>query len=73
MIWNNQIIVDEPKINVDFKIMIIPTGIQLSNWGIFIGIAGIEIRVLITTLPQKPYGIEQDIQGNNNNVSLFGM
>ena len=42
---------------------------------IYSGIAGIEIRGSYSaTLPQKPYGIEtRDIQGNNNNVSLFGM
>ena len=75
---NNQIIVDEPKINVDFKI--IDNSPNSFNYpsdsgNIYSGIAGIEIRGSYSaTLPQKPYGIEtRDIQGNNNNVSLFGM
>ena len=75
---NNQLIVDEPKINVDFKI--IDNSPNSFNYpsdsgNIYSGIAGIEIRGSYSaTLPQKPYGIEtRDIQGNNNNVSLFGM
>ena len=75
---NTQIIVDEPKINVDFKI--IDNSPNSFNYpsdsgNIYSGIAGIEIRGSYSaTLPQKPYGIEtRDIQGNNNNVSLFGM
>ena len=75
---NNQIIVDEPKINVDIKI--IDNSPNRFNYpsdsgNIYSGIAGIEIRGSYSaTLPQKPYGIEtRDIQGNNNNVSLFGM
>ena len=75
---NNQLILDEPKINVDFKI--IDNSPNSFNYpsdsgNIYSGIAGIEIRGSYSaTLPQKPYGIEtRDIQGNNNNVSLFGM
>ena len=75
---NNQIIVDEPKINVDFKIIDnYPLGLNYPNdlGNIYQGIAGIEIRGSYSaTLPQKPFGIEtRDIQGNNNNVPLFGM
>jgi hypothetical protein len=75
---NNQIIVDEPKINVDFKIIDnYPQGLNYPNdsGNVYQGIAGIEIRGSYSaTLPQKPFGIEtRDIQGNNNNVSLFGM
>ena len=75
---NNQIIVDEPKINVDFKIIDnYPNSFNfpLDSGNIYNGIAGIEIRGSYSaTLPQKPYGIEtRDVQGNNNNVSLFGM
>ena len=75
---NNQIIVDEPKINVDFKIIDnSPNSLNYpsDSGNIYSGIAGIEIRGSYSaTLPQKPYGIEtRDIQGNNNNVSLFGM
>ena len=75
---NNQLIVDEPKINVDFKIIDnYPNSFNYpsDSGNIYSGIAGIEIRGSYSaTLPQKPYGIEtRDIQGNNNNVSLFGM
>ena len=75
---NNQLIVDEPKINVDFKIIDnSPNSLNYptDSGNIYSGIAGIEIRGSYSaTLPQKPYGIEtRDIQGNNNNVSLFGM
>ena len=75
---NNQIIVDEPKINVDFKIIDnYPLGLNYPNdsGNVYQGIAGIEIRGSYSaTLPQKPFGIEtRDIQGNNNNVPLFGM
>jgi hypothetical protein len=75
---NNQIIVDEPKINVDFKIIDnYPLGLNYPNdlGNIYQGVAGIEIRGSYSaTLPQKPFGIEtRDIQGNNNNVPLFGM
>ena len=75
---NNQIIVDEPKINVDFKIIDnYPQGLNYPNdsGNVYQGIAGIEIRGSYSaTLPQKPFGIEtRDIQGNNNNVPLFGM
>ena len=75
---NNQLIVDEPKINVDFKIIDnSPNNFNYpsDSGNIYSGIAGIEIRGSYSaTLPQKPYGIEtRDIQGNNNNVSLFGM
>ena len=75
---NNQLIVDEPKINVDFKIIDnYPNNFNYpsDSGNIYSGIAGIEIRGSYSaTLPQKPYGIEtRDIQGNNNNVSLFGM
>ena len=75
---NNQIIVDEPKINVDFKIIDnYPIGLNYptDSGNVYQGIAGIEIRGSYSaTLPQKPYGIEtRDYQGNNNNVSLFGM
>ena len=75
---NNQLIVDEPKINVDFKIIDnYPAGLNYPNdsGNVYQGIAGIEIRGSYSaTLPQKPFGIEtRDIQGNNNNVSLFGM
>ena len=75
---NNQIIEDEPKINVDFKIIDnYPLGLNYptDSGNVYQGIAGIEIRGSYSaTLPQKPYGIEtRDYQGNNNNVSLFGM
>ena len=75
---NNQIIMDEPKINIDFKIIDnFPLGLNYPNdsGNIYQGIAGIEIRGSYSaTLPQKPFGIEtRDAQGNNNNVSLFGM
>ncbi|MCH1613275.1 MAG: CotH kinase family protein [Flavobacteriales bacterium] len=75
---NNQIIVDEPKINVDFKIIDnYPLGLNYpsDSGNVYQGIAGIEIRGSYSaTLPQKPFGIEtRDIQGNNNNVPLFGM
>ena len=75
---NNQLIVDEPKINVDFKIIDnFPNSLNYptDSGNIYSGIAGIEIRGSYSaTLPQKPYGIEtRDTQGNNNNVSLFGM
>ena len=75
---NNQIIVDEPKINVDFKIIDnYPQGLNYpyDSGNVYQGIAGIEIRGSYSaTLPQKPFGIEtRDIQGNNNNVPLFGM
>ena len=75
---NNQIIVDEPKINVDFKIIDnYPQGLNYPNdsGNVYQGFAGIEIRGSYSaTLPQKPFGIEtRDIQGNNNNVPLFGM
>ncbi|MBM78805.1 MAG: hypothetical protein CL846_10015 [Crocinitomicaceae bacterium] len=75
---NNQQIVDEPKINVDFKI--IDRGLGLFNHtydfaNVYDGIAGIEIRgSYSSTLPQKPFGIEtRDLFGENNNVSLFDM
>ena len=75
---NNQLIVDEPKINVDFKVIDnFPNSLNYptDSGNIYNGIAGIEIRGSYSaTLPQKPYGIEtRDTQGNNNNVSLFGM
>ena len=75
---NNQLIVDEPKINVDFKVIDnFPNSLNYptDSGNIYSGIAGIEIRGSYSaTLPQKPYGIEtRDTQGNNNNVSLFGM
>ncbi|MDG1439222.1 MAG: CotH kinase family protein [Flavobacteriales bacterium] len=75
---NNQTIVDEPKINVDFKIIDnSPNSFNKPNdlGNIYSGTAGIEIRgSYSSTLPQKPFGIEtRDIQGNNNNVALFGM
>ena len=75
---NNQLIVDEPKINVDFKVIDnFPNSLNYptDSGNIYSGIAGIEIRGSYSaTLPQKPYGIEtRDNQGNNNNVSLFGM
>ena len=75
---NNQLIVDEPKINVDFKVIDnFPNRLNYptDSGNIYSGIAGIEIRGSYSaTLPQKPYGIEtRDTQGNNNNVSLFGM
>jgi hypothetical protein len=75
---NNQTIVDEPKINVDFKIIDnFPNSFNKPNdlGNIYSGTAGIEIRgSYSSTLPQKPFGIEtRDVQGNNNNVALFGM
>ncbi len=75
---NNQLIVDEPKINVNFKVIDnYPNSLNYpsDSGNIYSGIAGIEIRGSYSaTLPQKPYGIEtRDTQGNNNNVSLFGM
>ena len=54
-----------------------PQGLNYPNdsGNVYQGIAGIEIRGSYSaTLPQKPFGIEtRDIQGNNNNVPLFGM
>ena len=75
---NNQEIVDEPKVNVDFKI--IDNGPGSYNHptdpaNVYDGIAGIEIRgAYSSTLPQKPYGLEtRDSLGENNNVSILGM
>ena len=75
---NNQIIVDEPKIDVDFKIIDnYPLGLNYptDSGNVYQGIAGIEIRGSYSaTLPQKPFGIEtRDLFGENNNVSLFDM
>ncbi|MCH2023493.1 MAG: CotH kinase family protein [Saprospiraceae bacterium] len=71
-------IVDEPKINVDFKI--INNGPGAFNFPTdpaneYDGVAGVEIRGSYSaTLPQKPFGIEtRDSLGENNNVSLFNM
>ena len=75
---NGAEIVDEPKINVDFKII----GNGFGNFNSpsdfpnqYDGIAGVEIRGSYSaTLPQKPFGIEtRDALGDNNNVSIFGM
>jgi hypothetical protein len=75
---NSQEIVDEPKINVDFKI--INNGPGNMNHPTdpaneYNGVAGIEIRGSYSaTLPQKPYGLEtRDILGENNNIPLFNM
>jgi hypothetical protein len=75
---NNQEIVDEPKVNVDFKIIYNgPGSYNHPNdpANIYDGIAGIEIRgAYSSTLPQKPYGVEtRDSLGENNNISLLGM
>ena len=71
-------IVDEPKINVDFKIIDNGTGNFNSPSdpaNQYDGIAGVEIRGSYSaTLPQKPFGVEtRDALGENNNVSIFGM
>ena len=76
---NNQIIVDEPKINVDFKI--IDNYLQGLNYpndsgNIYSEFTGIGTRGSYSaTLPAKTlwHRKTRDIQGNNNNVSLFGM
>lgn len=75
---NNQQIVDEPKINVDFKIINGGPGqynLPSDFPNEYDGIAGIEIRgSYSSTLPQKPFGVEtRDLLGANNNVSLFDM
>ena len=75
---NGENIVDEPKINTEFKI--INNGPGLFNHPIdpaneYNGIAGVEIRgAYSSTLPQKPFGVEtRDLLGENNNVSIFDM
>ncbi|MFT5861297.1 MAG: hypothetical protein ACI865_003421, partial [Flavobacteriaceae bacterium] len=72
-----QTIVDEPKINVDFKVMdFSPFMNHPTDPGNFYdGTAGIEIRGSYSaSLPQKPYGVEtRDAFGLNNNVSILGM
>lgn len=72
-----QDIVDDPKIDVDLKIMdFSPFMNHPTDPGNFYdGTAGIEIRGSYSaSLPQKPYGIEtRDTNGLNNNVSIFGM
>ena len=75
---NGDDIVDEPKINTDFKI--INNGPGLLNHPTdpaneYNGIAGVEIRgAYSSTLPQKPFGVEtRDLLGENNNVSIFDM
>ena len=75
---NGQDIIDEPKINVDFKI--INNGVGQLNHPLdsaneYNGVAGIEIRGSYSaTLPQKPYGVEtRNSFGENNNVSIFNM
>jgi len=73
-----QIIMDEPKITADMKI--IHNGGSSVNYitdpaNIYSGKIGIEIRGRYSaTLPQKPYGIEtRDIAGNNLDTSLLGL
>ncbi len=75
---NGQSIVDEPKINTDFKIINNGSGLLNHPTDIaseYDGVAGVEIRgSYSSTLPQKPFGIEtRDLLGENNNVSIFNM
>ncbi len=75
---NGGIIVDEPKIIADMKIIFNGSGKYnrpADPGNVYTGKAGIEYRgVYSQMLPQKPYGFEtQDEQGNNINVSLLGM
>ena len=71
-------ILDEPKVNVNLRIVhhdgIIPN--RPSDLGnVYTGIAGFEIRgVYSASLPQKPYGFEtRNEMGENRNVSILGM
>ncbi len=75
---NGQVIFDEPKINVNLKI--IDNGPGKLNHptdvpNVYNGHAGIEIRGNYSaSLPQKPFNIEtRNAAGENNNVSLLGM
>jgi hypothetical protein len=73
-----EVIVDEPKITADMKIISHADGIRnyvTDSGNVYTGKVGIEIRgVYSATLPQKPYGFEtRDSAGNNLNVSLLGM
>ncbi|MFH0843471.1 MAG: CotH kinase family protein [Bacteroidota bacterium] len=74
----DEIIMDEPKITADMKI-IHNGGIKLNYitdpGNIYSGKIGIEIRGRYSaSLPQKPYGIEtRDAAGNNLNVPILGM
>lgn len=72
-----QTIADEPKVNVNMKIIDnSPLLNQPSDPGnAYDGIVGIEIRGASSALlPQKPFGIEtRDALGQNNNVSIFNM
>ncbi|MEI6122016.1 MAG: CotH kinase family protein [Bacteroidota bacterium] len=73
-----QTIVDEPKIDVQLKIIDNGAGQYnrpTDSANNFDGLAGIEIHGSFSaSLPQKPYGVEtRDVLGNNLNVSLLGM
>lgn len=75
---NNQNIVDDPKIGVDFGIIYNGVGVRnhLSDpWNHYNGRAGIETRGSSSQMfPKKPYGIELwDINGNAIDSSLLGM
>jgi hypothetical protein len=73
-----EIIMDEPKITADMKV--IYNGPSVVNYASgsgneYTGKIGIEIRGSYSaSLPQKPYGIEtRDTLGENRNVKLLGM
>ncbi len=73
-----QIIMDEPKITADMKI--IHNGGSSVNYltdpaNIYDGKIGIEIRGRYSaSLPQKPYGLEtRDLSGNNLDTTLLGL
>lgn len=75
---NGQEIPDEPKVNVDLKIIhhfgIMPN--HPADFGnVYTGKAGIEIRGMYSaSLPQKPYGLEtRDEAGENLNVPILDM
>lgn len=72
-----QDIVDEPKVNVDFKVMDFSPFLNhpTDPGNHYDGTAGIEIRGSYSaSLPQKPYGVEtRDTNGLNNNVPILGM
>lgn len=75
---NNAVIVDEPKISADMKIIYNGQGkrnLVTDPGNVYSGKIGIEIRgAYSAAFPQKPYGFEtRDNAGNNNNVSLLGM
>lgn len=72
-----QTIPDEPKVNVEMKIIDFSPFLNhpTDPGNEYEGYAGIEIRgAYSASLPQKPYGIEtRDFNAMNNNVSIFGM